>query len=251
MTPEAPAAPARSIAWRRILIESVAIVMSILLAFAIDAWWDEHQDRDREAALLEGLARDFEDSRPELEARVRLARRLARNNEMFVELLSAVPSPDPLVVPDSLVLAVIGGPTYEAAADALETAVASGEIELIRSRELRAELASWRRQIVDTREDEVEVRRITNEEVVPALATSVPLGPYFARLLAWSTDGASGGTGHVALHPSTRLAGVLALRRFYAGFASDDLGALLETLDRILVLLEAERRGSPRDAPPG
>lgn len=31
----------QSIAWRRLSIEATVIVASILLAFAIDAWWEE------------------------------------------------------------------------------------------------------------------------------------------------------------------------------------------------------------------
>jgi len=33
------------IPWKRLVLEATAIVASILLAFAIDAWWDERQDR--------------------------------------------------------------------------------------------------------------------------------------------------------------------------------------------------------------
>ena len=65
------------IQWRRILVESVAVVLSILVAFLIDAWWDSHQEGLRERELLEGLLTDFEASRPGLENRLELARRMA------------------------------------------------------------------------------------------------------------------------------------------------------------------------------
>ena len=38
--------------WKRISIEAVAIVASILLAFAIDAWWDRQQQYRLENAML-------------------------------------------------------------------------------------------------------------------------------------------------------------------------------------------------------
>jgi len=38
--------PTRSIPWPRILAERVAIVVSILLAFGIQAWWEGVQDRE-------------------------------------------------------------------------------------------------------------------------------------------------------------------------------------------------------------
>ena len=41
--------------WFRIIAEGVVIVVSILLAFGIDAWWDDRQLRHEERALLEEL----------------------------------------------------------------------------------------------------------------------------------------------------------------------------------------------------
>lgn len=34
-------AESKTIAWKQISIEAVAIILSILLAFAIDAWWTD------------------------------------------------------------------------------------------------------------------------------------------------------------------------------------------------------------------
>ena len=45
----------QSISWFRIGAESVAILVSILLAFAIDAWWETQQEREEEQVLLEAL----------------------------------------------------------------------------------------------------------------------------------------------------------------------------------------------------
>ena len=49
----------RSIPWPRIFAEGFAIVLSILLAFGIQAWWEERQDRAVEQALLTGLVEDL------------------------------------------------------------------------------------------------------------------------------------------------------------------------------------------------
>ena len=46
---------AQPLPWRRIIAESVAIVASILVAFALDAAWDSHQDRQARQELLVGL----------------------------------------------------------------------------------------------------------------------------------------------------------------------------------------------------
>lgn len=48
-----------NIPWKRHAVEGAAIVISILLAFAIDAWWEERGDRQAEVLLLQRLQADF------------------------------------------------------------------------------------------------------------------------------------------------------------------------------------------------
>lgn len=36
----------------KLIVEGFAIVISILLAFAIDAWWDNRRDKQEEQLLL-------------------------------------------------------------------------------------------------------------------------------------------------------------------------------------------------------
>jgi hypothetical protein len=45
--------------WRRWLVEIFVIVLSILLAFGIEAWWEERKDRLEEIEVLAGLEREF------------------------------------------------------------------------------------------------------------------------------------------------------------------------------------------------
>ena len=50
----------QTIPWMRISVEAVAIVASILLAFAIDANWEDRQARAKRQDLILGLTSDFE-----------------------------------------------------------------------------------------------------------------------------------------------------------------------------------------------
>ena len=50
---------AGSIPWKRVSVEGAAIVISILLAFAIQAWWDEHKEFEDERVVLEALLDEF------------------------------------------------------------------------------------------------------------------------------------------------------------------------------------------------
>ena len=55
------------IPWPRILAEGSAIVVSILLAFAIDAWWEEKQEEGERAEQRQALLNEFEEARTQLE----------------------------------------------------------------------------------------------------------------------------------------------------------------------------------------
>jgi hypothetical protein len=57
----------QNIPWKRISVEAAAIVASILLAFAIDAWWDDRLDQQQEDEVLAILLAEFEDNRTELD----------------------------------------------------------------------------------------------------------------------------------------------------------------------------------------
>ena len=49
-----------SVPWSRIAVEGVAIVASILLAFAIDVWWDDRQREQSEQVVLRTLLDDLQ-----------------------------------------------------------------------------------------------------------------------------------------------------------------------------------------------
>ncbi len=56
-----------TIAWKRLAVEAAAIVVSILMAFSIDAWWDGRKDQLEEQEILVGLEVEFIDLRSRLD----------------------------------------------------------------------------------------------------------------------------------------------------------------------------------------
>ena len=68
----------RTIPWRRIAVEGIAIVASILLAFAIDAWWNDRQQDESEQVVLQTLLDD-------LRVKQILLADMSRFNEAIIE----------------------------------------------------------------------------------------------------------------------------------------------------------------------
>jgi hypothetical protein len=79
----------RDIPWPRIFAEGAAIVVSILLAFWIEAWWDSERQWEDELIVLQSLRDDL------IRMQHRLAEDITLSNELFdsaTKLLRGTPS---------------------------------------------------------------------------------------------------------------------------------------------------------------
>jgi hypothetical protein len=162
--------------WGRVVAEGLLIVLSILLAFGIEAWWSERGERHYAVEALQGLRDDF----------VENLDRLASAKSEHVEIrdasvrLLAMTGPEadvtvPDLVMDTLVMALIGGPKAFPVTATYDALIASGRIELLESAALRRELARWSAAIADLREEEQDAFRQMDERLLPFLWDYVPV----------------------------------------------------------------------------
>ena len=136
--------PIAGLPWQRLLAESVAIVVSILLAFWIDAWWDDRRDQTEQRTLLAAL-------RVEL---LSFDRTLAANDQFVAgirqsaaTLLDAT-TQSRVDLTDDEVNRLISDLTWYVEPTTLdlpvlESIVTSGEIANLSSSSLRNHLSSW------------------------------------------------------------------------------------------------------------
>jgi hypothetical protein len=148
----------RTIPWLRILVEGVVIVGSILLAFGIDAWWDQVQERIEEQEVLAGLDADFERNQQQLDDvllnQAAFQSRIDRLESMSAVELAAIP-------PDSsgaYVRGLRGMATFDAGDGTLDAMIASGKLGVISDPGLRDRLLRWKLQVVDAEEEADDVR---------------------------------------------------------------------------------------------
>ena len=132
----------QGIPWKRIAVEALAIIASILLAFAIDAWWDDRRDRIAEQNYLGSLRQEIVESinlaidnierrKDTIAAHEALIQQIqgatrASESELY-ELISYASLPIQYIPPRSV----------------FNDIVASGATLLIRSDELRLALAEF------------------------------------------------------------------------------------------------------------
>lgn len=169
----------RAIPWLRVAVEATAIVTSILIAFAIDAWWQGRLDDEEAREILVSLKDEFETHRASL---LRAEERWTRREESIERLLYAIEvgeTPPPAVM-DSLLDDWSYPGTWDPGSGARDALVASGRLELIDNLDLRNHLSEWQSKVDEVRDNEQSGRAMILGTINPFLAERIPMD----RLLA-------------------------------------------------------------------
>lgn len=140
------------------LAEAIAIVLSILVAFGIDAGWDEWQERDDEAEVLVAL-------RAEYQTNLGLVQEVIEGHESHIADVAIASGLEPadydtmsVSTASRLVLSLANPWTFDPALGTTETLISSGRIALIRDRELTEMLTTFVNFVEDAEEDADYVR---------------------------------------------------------------------------------------------
>ena len=80
---------AQSINWRQAFVEVSLIVAGILIALAVDAWWDQRQEREAEVSYLEALRQDFATNRESLLAQIALQQDIVHAGDDVLKMINA------------------------------------------------------------------------------------------------------------------------------------------------------------------
>lgn len=124
------------------MVEGLIIVLSILLAFGIDAWWDGLQESRRRHALVTGLVSDFEATRDQLERATAESAALVQRIGGFLALRggSEIPSLDSI---QFLALGMGFPPPFAPSLANYDAALQSGEMGLLASADFYSALAEF------------------------------------------------------------------------------------------------------------
>jgi len=152
------------------LYEGIVIVASILIAFALDASWANYQDSRVEQRILVELQEEFNSAKARIEFSIA---ELETVIGASVELLSALGEDKLALSPDNaldITNRILNFNTLEVPTSVVDSIVASGQVRLISSSELRETLAEYPAFISDVRENHDWHRVETDEFLIPYLA---------------------------------------------------------------------------------
>jgi hypothetical protein len=156
--------------FRRYLAEGFAIVVSILLAFGIDASWGEWEEGREETRLLQALETEFRANQTQLEFRTAWHRDI---EEALLALLSAATDPQSTISSDSIdsLLGMASWfnnqSTFEMSAN--DALVLSGKLSLVSNEALRQRITAWNRKVASVTRNEAQDYDTFSEVWMPFL----------------------------------------------------------------------------------
>ena len=158
------------IPWLRVFVEGVVIVVSILLAFGIEAWWDGVQEREEVRRDLVNVAQELTENRERVLIEIEWMERLSAGSAAIVEILESAQASGEASLPDTLsFLGTTNPSTLNASLGALDALIASGRLARIEDPRLRRGLAGLRDQIEDATETQLTLLDDTRTYLMPLL----------------------------------------------------------------------------------
>lgn len=172
--------------WPRILAEAVVVVASILLAFGIDAWWQDRQTRFEEQQILQGLNEEFLSIHEVLERHMALHLRNLQWLEDVLFMIENGPSNDDGEIVEAALGEMVSPMTTDLGNGTLDALLSSGRVEILMNSALRARLAAWEGVIGEVRDDQDGNAKMVYEIYLPYfVGENVPIG---ASMRQWYDD---------------------------------------------------------------
>jgi hypothetical protein len=134
----------QEVPWRRFAVEAIVIVSSILLALAIESWWEERNDRVLESELLSSLKLELIEAKNQY---IEYGANLAENMKYGYESIQLIDSSDsdlPVQEKANQIASAVGPEDkFFPPRAALNDILNNGGITIIESQEIRQAISNY------------------------------------------------------------------------------------------------------------
>lgn len=162
----------------RLLLEGCVVVLSILIAFLLDAWWEDRKSQHELDLELTGVRAELEFNRNLVSREIQSLNRVSTAGSNVIEMMNATKDSPSVQVPDTMAWSItLWGPTLDASFGAVETLIGSGRLGEIENPELRSGLGGLKYIVEDAIEDEFVARQIQIEQQIPMISDRIDLAP--------------------------------------------------------------------------
>jgi hypothetical protein len=167
----------QDIQWKRLSIEAVAIIVSILLAFAIDAWWQDRQERSLEQDMLLGLQEEYQDHRAVLGMQRDFHILFLSSVEMLLDACARGHWVSNEITVDRAMADLLTPMTTDLGEGVLQSLISAGKLEYLSDKRLRYELAEWGSIMGELADDQLTGSQLVKQLIAPYLTRKgVPIG---------------------------------------------------------------------------
>lgn len=164
----------QEIPWNRFSVEAFVIVGSILLAFVIDAWWEERQERIAEHAELTRLhaelvsnreaidrgSRETSNTQRNIAAALRISKHLEEMTEDGAEVIS---------LSNAELGGLLGTPTLELETSVFDSLIRSGRLEIVGNPSIVEAIGRWDSLHKNAQETQRDGRVFVQDRLLPAI----------------------------------------------------------------------------------
>jgi hypothetical protein len=232
---------AQKIPWNRLAVEAVAIIVSILLAFAIDAWWADREIDQWQSTQLRALRDEFTANFEGLEDIVRTHDSNAKILESLIAQMQGADDETLLTVSNIALVPLVSWRTSDISTGTLDALLASGKLADIDNSMIRRALAAWPSEVGDAQEDENLARDFVGNVVVPALlGQGVLATAYRSRALPGRVETEIDADSSTTISFSSELIELATIRIVHSRMASRSISLLRVRIQQILDLIDAE-----------
>src|SRR5210317_1036044 len=127
----------QKIQWKRLSVEAAAIVTSILLAFSIDAWWENRLERIEELRILDTLRAEFLSNIESIPSYIERHQISADYTKELLDLMRAAEPGSTLRYAAAKLARVLAHSTTNPHSGALDAILQSGELRYLSNPAIR------------------------------------------------------------------------------------------------------------------
>ena len=235
----------QNVPWARLAVEAAAIVASILLAFAIDAWWADREIDRWQSAQLRALRDEFSVNLQSLNVIAQSHDSSARRLESLIAQIRDASDMTQVTVSDAALVALIAWRTSDISTGTLDALLSSGKLAEIDNSDIRRTLAAWPSEVGDAQEDENLARDYVENVLVQSLLGQGILElAYRSRPLPGRLDIDTQIDTESVLSISPVLIEMATIRIVHTRMASASISQLRVKIKHILQLIDAELEGT-------
>ena len=230
----------QDIPWLRLGAESVAIVVSILLAFSLNAWWENRLERELESQQLTRLQVELV-TNIELMDEFRFADSSINTGLRVIEMMEdaqASETVDIMITAASL-FNLTRASTLEIETSVFDCLVRSGSLDVIRDQQIVSALAAWERTVRNYADLAVVSRATTETILLPALHRRANTSFALTRVIPRSPDDDREGETEVSLSVDNEIMGLIAQKTAILRTAARALTDMREAAEAAIEAIDA------------